>query len=171
MKILAIDPGQKGGLAWLDVFDRPCCKGMPDTHGDLLALLRRIREVVDTCYIEHVVGFIPGGGAGAMFSFGVNFGYLQGCLDSLSFRVIRVRPQAWQKALQLGGKVGKVKADADASKDSKKAVGQINRAANKDWKNKLKADAQRRFPGMHITLETADACLLLDYARITEATK
>lgn len=154
-----------GGLAYIDDVGIYNCLPMPETNGDLLIYLRNIRTFTTICYIEHVVGFIPGGGAGAMFTFGENFGYIQGCLDALGFRVIRVRPAAWQKFLQLGGKVGKIKADKAASKEQKKIVNQHNSAIDREWKNKLKEDAQRRFPGLVITLKTADACLILDYAR------
>lgn len=161
---MAVDPGASGGLAWQHDGGTGCM-AMPETNGDLLKALRDLAGHVDTCYIEYVVGFIPGGGAGAMFSFGENFGYLQGCLDALGFRVIRVRPAAWQKFLQLGGKIGKIKADKDCSKEQKKAVSAHNAAIDREWKRKLLGEAQRRFPSLHITLKTADACLLLDYAR------
>ena len=80
-----------------------------------------------------------------MFSFGEGFGFLKGCLMSLGFRVVLVRPQRWQKQLSLG---------------SKKEHG-------KAWKNHLKANAQRLFPNAEITLKTADALLLLEYATQT----
>lgn len=175
MTILAIDPGAKGGIAWQQIMDghAPRQDGvapMPETNGDVLAILRQLWEPGATCYIEHVVGFIPGGGAGAMFTFGEGFGYLQGVLDALGYRVVRVRPAAWQKALQLGGKGAKVKCDKDATKESKRAASAANSAVDRDWKNKLKAEAQRRYPTLHVTLQTADALLLLDYAKLQMTT-
>ncbi|HVU07826.1 MAG TPA: hypothetical protein VHG89_04705 [Verrucomicrobiae bacterium] len=143
-RIIAIDPGADGGLAWSKFGHAYCCR-MPATLGDLVAALRALYAAgYQTAVVEKVVGFIPGGGAGAMFSFGQNFGQIQGALQGLLFRVIEVRPQEWQKALQLGDK-------------GSQSQGQ--------WKNKLKAEAQRRFPEIEVTLKTADALLLLDYAR------
>lgn len=158
--MIAIDPGAKGGIAWPEG-----CQSMPDTNGGTLSLLRTLRAQYDTCYIEHVVGFIPGGGKGSMFTFGENFGFLQGVLAALDYRVVRVRPQTWQKALQLGGKPPKVKVDKDASKESRKSATALNSAADREWKNKLKSEAERRFPTMKVTLSTADALLIMVYAR------
>lgn len=158
--IIAIDPGQKGGIAW----DSSCIP-MPQTNGDVLKNLRFLRQTFHTALIEHVVGFIPGGGSGAMFTFGESFGYLQGCLDALGFRVIRVRPQTWQKALNLGKKNPKEKVPAGCPPEVRKAICAANSLVDREWKNKLKEEAQRRFPAADVTLLTADACLILDYGR------
>ncbi len=142
--ILAIDPGAQGGLAW-SKFNHTYCRPLPDTLGDLVKILRELHaEGYQTAVVEKVVGFIPAAGPGPMFSFGQNFGQIQGALSALWFRVIEIRPAQWQKAMSLGGK-GKL--------------------SQKDWKNKLKAEAQRRFPACEVTLKTADALLLLDYAK------
>lgn len=37
-----------------------------------------------------------------------------------------------------------------------------------EWKNKLKACAQGLFPGVHITLSTADAVLIANYGTTKE---
>jgi hypothetical protein len=58
--------------------------------------------------------------------------------------LVLVRPQVWQKGFGLGT------ASTCASKS--------------EWKNKLKAEAQRRFPHLPVTLKTSDALLLLEYA-------
>jgi hypothetical protein len=79
----------------------------------------------------------------AMFKFGDQFGFLKGVLQTLGIRLELVRPQVWQKAFGLGT------ASACASKTI--------------WKNKLKAEAQRRFPHLEVTLKTADALLILEY--------
>lgn len=80
----------------------------------------------------------------AMFKFGRNFGFLLGALQALRVRVELIRPQRWQKGLALG----------TASACRSPTV----------WKNKLKAHAQRLYPHLKVTLKTADALLLLDYA-------
>jgi hypothetical protein len=122
---------------------------MPATDGDVLAHLLSLRAAgFNTAIVEQVVGFIPSAGAGAMFTFGEGFGFLKGCLMALNYRVELVRPAKWQKALSLG---------------SKKDHG-------KQWKNHLKVEAQRRFPNSEVTLKTADAFLILDYARYMQKT-
>lgn len=143
-QIIAVDPGASGGLAWSKIGLTQCC-GMPATLGDLVQALRALYgEGYRTAILEKVVGFIPAASPGAMFSFGQSFGHIEGVLQAIGFRVIEVRPTEWQKALSVGKK---------------------GRLSQTDWKNKLKAEAQRRFPDCKATLKTADALLLLDYGR------
>ena len=79
-----------------------------------------------------------------MFNFGHNCGFVRGAAMGLGFRVELVRPQKWQKHFSLGT---------------------IKDAGGKGpWKRKLKEEAQRRFPTAEITLKTADAVLILDWA-------
>lgn len=146
MNILAIDPGASGGLAWTDREGTQCI-AMPPTDGDILDLLRSIKAAgVDRCVIERVGGYVGGAGSpgSAMFNFGQSCGFIRGCLMALSYRVEMVQPQKWQKHFSLG---------TAKSAGSKTA-----------WKNVLKAEAQRRFPDLTVTLKTADALLILDYA-------
>jgi len=146
MKMIAIDPGAAGGIAWTDGVETNCV-AMPDTLGDLVNQLRSLSaDGYSRCYLEQVVGFIPGGGAGAMFKFGQSFGRLQGCLQSMSFSVIEVRPAKWQKELSCGDK----------------------KSHGKDWKNHLKGIAQGLYPDCDVTLKTADALLILRYATQVE---
>lgn len=150
MRIISIDPGASGGIAISG--QTTVCQSMPETQGDILDTLRAIKaewpgEVV--CYLEQVGGFAGAGQPGsAMFKFGENFGFLKGVVQTLGIRLVLVRPQAWQKWFSLGT------ASACASKS--------------EWKNKLKAEAQRRFPSNVVTLKTADALLILDYALSAE---
>ena len=120
---------------------------MPDTFGDIIDLLRSIYAPHPNavCYLEKVSGFAGKGRPGAhMFKFGEGFGFLQGVIMSASIKLVLVRPQEWQKFFSLGT------AAACTGK--------------REWKNKLKAEAQRRYPRLDVTLKTADALLLLDYA-------
>ena len=124
---------------------------MPETEGDRLALVREIRaaalaeggELV--CVLEEVSGFAGKAQPGsAMFRFGEHFGFIKGVIQALEVRLVLVRPQVWQKGFGLGT------ASACASKTI--------------WKNKLKAEAQRRFPHLNVTLKTADALLILEHS-------
>jgi hypothetical protein len=95
--------------------------------------------------IEEVSGYIgvaqPGSAA---FKFGRNFGFLLGALQTLGVRVELIKPQRWQKALGLGNS--------------------RNFRSKTAWKNKLKGAAQRLHPQLKLTLATADAVLLLEFA-------
>lgn len=151
--ILTIDPGASGGLAVKYGDAQVYAVPMPATEGDLLEWLRfatkAAGETSDTCiaYLEAQQGVMGPGmrvSSSAMFTFGRGYGFLLGALMALEWSVVLVRPQEWQKALSLGTKAG--------------AGGKT------EWKNKLKAEAQRRFPHLKVTLKTADALLLMSYA-------
>ena len=141
-KTLACDPGASGGFAWPGD-----CRAMPATEGDVVDFLRSMRfDGFDTLVIEDVGGFCGMGQPGsAMFRFGFGVGIVRGAAMALGYRVELIKPAKWQKHFSLG--------------TAKNAGG---KAA---WKNKLKAEAQRRFPQLTITLKTSDAVLILDYAQ------
>jgi hypothetical protein len=155
--IIAIDSGASGGIAWRDnlggVFARP----MPDTPGAVLSTLRNIiagnASAPLSVSLEKVGGYTGGTGqpGSAMFKFGMGYGFLQGALMAMGVRIELVTPQAWQKALGLGTR----------DKTQSKA----------DWKRKLRAEAERLFPGANVTLKTADALLILEYATRAENQK
>ena len=77
----------------------------------------------------------------------VSKGVMRTALACWGVRVVLVRPQEWQKHFGLGKR-------RDCASDT-------------EWKNKLKAEAQRRFPNCDVTLKTADSLLLMDYGRLT----
>ena len=117
---------------------------MPATVGDLINTLYPLRaEGFQTVVLEKINGFIPHASAGAMFHFGQQFGHIQGVTMALGFSVVEIAPKQWQKWFHFGAK---------------------GTLTQPEWKNKLKAEAQRRFPDMNITLWSADALLLLEYA-------
>lgn len=132
---LCIDPGASGG--W--VFK---CPGVPALSGNIDGLSELMLPPSTTVVIEHVppfVGrFIP---SSAAFKLGYSFGWLVGYFRH--YKVVLVRPQEWQKTL---------------------ALGTTSKEAGKDWKRKLKQEAERRYPSNKITLKTADAFCLLAHA-------
>jgi hypothetical protein len=147
--IIAIDPGVSGGVA-VSAFGNTACHAMPATQGDVLEMIRDIKRAADIeqaetiCVLEEVSGFAGKAQPGsAMFKFGEGFGFLKGVIQTLGIKLVLVRPQVWQKAFGLGT---------------------ASRCASKtEWKNKLKAEAQRRFPELPVTLATADALLILEF--------
>ena len=148
--IVAIDPGVSGGIA-ISAFGKTECHPMPETEGDRVDFMKSVKAATSleggevVCVLEKVGGFAGKGQPGsAMFVFGENFGFLKGVIQALEIRLELVRPQEWQKGLGLGT------ASACAGKS--------------EWKNKLKAEAQRRFPHLNVTLKTADALLILEYS-------
>ena len=144
---ISIDPGASGGIAGIDSEGIVGCQSMPDTEGDIVALLTGFAaKGVRLAVIEDVGGYCGSGQPGsAMWKFGFNCGFLRGSCMALGFRVELVKPQKWQKHFGLG---------TVKSNGGKTA-----------WKNRLKGEAQRRFPNVDVTLKTADSLLILDYAR------
>ena len=99
-------------------------------------------------YVEKVSGFIGNAHPGSrMFSFGEGYGFIKGVLQCAGWRLVLVRPQEWQKELGLFNH---------------------DKLPRNKWKNKLKDEAKRLFPDQKPTLATADALLLLEYARKME---
>jgi len=153
--ILAIDPGAAGGMAWGALAGEVQTLAMPKTEGELAEHLREIVTAAGapeglTAYVEQVGGYVrteSGQPGSAMFKFGRGFGFLLGVCAALRVPVELVTPQKWQKGIAAGVRAG------------------LSRA---DWKRKLKAQAERLFPGQRVTLATADALLILAWARKVE---
>jgi hypothetical protein len=151
---IAIDPGVNGGIAW-DSAALASCMGMPGSDTETAEEIQRLAEMDDVllrirpgikCIIEDVPKFVGKALPGStIFPLAFNCGLVRGIAVSLRMPVILVRPQDWQKHFRLGTK-------GDTS-------------GTTEWKNKLKAEAQRRYPHLKVTLKTADALLLLAYAQ------
>lgn len=136
--IVACDPGWSGAFAIRDGL----CHPMPDTPHGIAGLLVGLKAHGTVLVIEQVGGFAGKGQPGsAMFRFGENFGLVIGAAIALGYRVERVTPQKWMKAHGLGTRGALTKAE---------------------WKRKLKSKAQELYPNLKVTLETADALLILD---------
>ena len=146
-KIIAIDPGNNGGITIYSVEDKRVIESvkMPATPQELLNLLR-IYSFNSVCYLEKVQG-LPGMSGGGMFTFGRGYGHLEMALLCCKIPTVSVTPQKWQKELQLGNRGNK---------------------STTEWKNKLKAKAEQLFPYLRITLAVSDSLLILQYAKIKE---
>ena len=174
--IIGVDPGANGAIAWADL-SGVHCENIPETRGDAIALVKRICANSDaTAYHEKISGWIPDGGASMMFQFGRNVERIGCILEVLGVRIIEIRPQGWQSGLHLPqvkrqkvprapkGLSKEQKAMfAIANKEQIAAAKAVNARAKSDHKNNLKAEAQRRFPGLNITLKNCDALLIMDY--------
>jgi len=150
--LIAIDPGAKGGIALLRPGQPAQAYSMPVTEGDIVDLLRQLADPPSetVAFIEAVGGFAGRAQPGArMFTFGRGYGFLLGVLQTLGVRTELIRPAKWQKAFSLG--------TASACKSPT------------EWKNKIKAHAQRLYPHLKITLNTSDALVLLEYGRKSQA--
>lgn len=168
--IIAIDPGKNGGIAWESENNRACCVSMPDTEGDLIKLIKQFgielyeinsedgnliasTKIPVDCifYLENIVMFagrkMPGSHA---ITYGGNWGFIKGAIQMSGSPLHIVQCKAWQKFHSLGTK---------------------GESSDSEWKNKLKAKAQQLYPHLDITLKTADALLILAYAKALEMGK
>jgi hypothetical protein len=135
---LAIDPGASGGWVF-EMGDDACTSG---GINELVDLHFPLNTVIVLENVPPFVGrIIP---SSAAFKLGKSCGWLEGYFTGKGFPVVLVRPQEWQKTMGVGTK---------------------GTSTTSEWKNKLKAEAQRRFPLNTITLKTADAFCLLAHAR------
>lgn len=151
MIILGIDPGQSGGVAWLDT-ESPiagCCP-MPETEADLVDHIEGLMQQLAVPYVApatnlRMTAFVesvhsmPKQGVASSFKFGVNYGMIRGVLAALGIRREFVSPQKWQKAM-----------------------GCMTRGD----KNVSKRRAQELFPQLKVTHAVADALLIAEFGRI-----
>lgn len=144
IKLIAIDPGVAGGIAYC-LRDGECnAFKMPPTDREIADWLDN--DIERVAYLEALVKFagtnMP---SSAMAAYAGNQRFVAGVLTSLRYKIIEVPPQKWQKALGLGNR------KSHASKTA--------------WKNHLKQRAEQLFPEIKVTLATADALLILEAAK------
>ncbi len=145
-RILAIDPGVSGGIAYHDG-EATKLYPMPDTDGDKRDLLTTLTLTGSPgklfAYMEKVGGYIAGARmpGSRMFNFGEGYGFLKGVLMTQCIPLELVTPQKWQKDLSIGEK------------------------DKAERKRRLKEKAQQLYPQVDgVTLKTCDALLILHYA-------
>lgn len=141
LPVVAVDPGVNGGIAWWDVDQGAQAVRMPETDGDILATFRNLRRAgAQRIAMELPAKCIMGAGRMALLTLHRNVGFLQGVAMAEGFELHLFQPQKWMAKLSL-----------------KKRAGEEQR----HWKNRLKEEAQRRFPALKVTLANADALLIL----------
>ena len=139
---MGIDPGKSGAVALIsldrtNVFTYTFSK---HTEHDLCNLLRDTGDVIDMCHIEKVHS-MPKQGVASVFTFGKNFGWYIGVLDTLKIPYEFITPQRWQKEMSC-------RSGGD--------------------KNVTKRRAQQLFPKIKMTHAIADALLIAENLRRRE---
>ncbi len=107
--ILAIDPGNTGGLAFLGTRDADLLAlySMPltETHSaghtrhfiDGALVAQHIQRFQPVCAVLERVSSRPGQGVAGVFSFGRGVGVLEGVLQALEVPISYVAPQVWKR--------------------------------------------------------------------------
>lgn len=154
---MGIDPGKSGGIAtiYTPAIDLAgdgqdvCVYKMPESDRDLLRIVDG--DLSCYCYLAAIesVHSMPGQGVKSMFAFGEQFGRVKMVCAALDIPFELVRPQMWQKALGI----------TPRKKNESKP----------QFKRRLVDRAKSLFPGVQVTLQTADALLLAEYARRVRA--
>lgn len=157
-RFVGIDPGKSGGIAVLRPFGNHDVFSLEKmTDREVWERLKCLNSsLLKPCaVIEKNTGFISGrgyaGGVGgnpgsSMFKFGIGTGKLLGYLVAADIPHEERTPQQWQKAV---GVPARTKSQTPA-----------------DYKRVLKQHAERLYPGMVLTLKTADALLIAHYCKL-----
>lgn len=110
MNVMGIDPGMTGAIAVIgdsrqEVYDMPVGSVQIGKTArnriipELLARLIRDLMPVDVCYIEEVSS-MPNQGISGAFAFGQSHGLVLGAVATTGTRIVRLRPQMWQRAIK-----------------------------------------------------------------------
>jgi hypothetical protein len=139
--VIAIDPGQSGGIAWRDQEGHVHAENMPATFPEIADRLRELRIDLSNpepiCFIEKTGGYMPGNAGPAAVKFGRHNGHLEMALYCLGISTTQITPQKWMK------KLGTFPKDKKARK------------------NAIKTMMATRHPTIKVTLKNADALGLL----------
>jgi len=116
MIYVGIDPGQKGGIAFLSPSEgfKINLHRMPATNKEINDFVCQMKDA--TVVIEKAQP-MPGQGSVAGFTYGVGYGLLIGLLTAHKIRYIEVRPAEWKKVV-LAGVSGKGKTKQEKKADS-----------------------------------------------------
>lgn len=145
MKIMGIDPGMSGGLALLDGLALTVMK-MPDNPVDLA---RQVQEWWPRIACLERVSAMPHDGRSSLAKFMENYGICRGVLAAFAIETMLVRPQQWQGRMGL--------ASTPRVRGAPKLTPKEKARRKRDHKAMIAARAKSRWPGVRITLATADA--------------
>jgi len=136
--ILAVDPGVSGGMAYYR--DGEITLRKFTDEDEFISYVKSHGEC-EQAVVEHVPKYIGNQMmASHSFTLGYNMGFEVGAIKGLDIPVDLVRPQKWQGSIPgLKGVTGHKR------------------------KKLLKEHAQRLYPGLKVTLATADALLILNH--------
>lgn len=144
--IVAFDPGKSGGACIRHEDGTVELEPFRVEH-EYIELIRDLDRKKYEAVVEDVPAFVSSATSNASsFKLGYNFGFIVGALRAFRLPTHLVKPQIWQKGLRgLGPRLGYT-----------------------DRKRILKDNAIRLYPDLKITNATADAVLIMDWARNNE---
>lgn len=147
---MGIDPGASGGIAMIlgsAGGDSVTFKSMPDSEPGVWDLVQMMADPVNKVFacIEWITPAFFGAGKASMSKLYGSYKALRMALVAADIAFEDVKTAQWARALDIPPR--------------KRVEGRA------EWKNRLKARAEELFPGLKITLATADALLIAEYCR------
>lgn len=142
-RILAIDPGASGGMAWTDGDGQVVIEPMPYSMTEQIDLLRSVvaSHPGIRAVLEKVGTYRPGNSGPAAATFARHCGHLEAALYCMGAPTTQVTPKKWQAHLGTM---------PDDKPERKRFIRDL---------------MARRYPSLSITLKTADALGLFTYAQ------
>ena len=95
---IGIDPGKSGAMAIVSTDTQPFVRVVPFDEREYAEVLRfhTTYDTIGGCVVERV-NAMPGQGVSSMFSFGENYGFIQGLLTAFNIPYELVMPRVWKK--------------------------------------------------------------------------
>lgn len=175
MILIAIDPGQSGGIA-VSVNGHVQAITMPGTYAEMFKELRKVRLLgkeagVPVRAVVESTCAMPGERVVSVRHFGEHMGHIEMALLALGIGMRKIAPITWQKSLsvpplaKLGPRPEPGALEPREEFQQRERAWAAARARSKTVKkNAIKELAQERFPALKVTLRTADALMILDWA-------
>ena len=108
MIYIGIDPGMKGGVAYIDTITKNyTAYPMPSTRLQLAECIKNVTQWGCCTAIVECVHSMPKQGVSSTFKFGKGYGEILGILAALNIVIHEPTPQAWKKAMLAGTDKGK----------------------------------------------------------------
>jgi Holliday junction resolvasome RuvABC endonuclease subunit len=113
MRLLAIDPGLTGALAFWDnelealsLHDMPIIRTRNKSQVPEAELVNIIKSMRPDVAVIELVHALPRQGVTSMFNFGVGFGVLRGILAAFDVPTHYLTPQEWRRVARVQGSAG-----------------------------------------------------------------
>lgn len=143
--LMAIDPGKSGGIAYRNHLGVFAVK-MPETIQELFMFLEGFKASHTVVMMEKVGKHRLGNSAQSSATFAKHVGHLEMALVAAELPTYEVTASSWMKEVVPGRPKG------------------VDPKQVRDRKNYIKDQMQRRHPHLKVTLATADALGILEYA-------
>lgn len=108
MSVIGVDPGKKGGIAFISG-NYASIHRMPDSPHQIITLLDYLR-LEDTMLVVELSQPMPGQGVVSSFTYGRHFGGFEWYAYLRGMRYVEVRPAKWKKEMGLNSdKINSIK--------------------------------------------------------------